>query len=339
MTEQKLDTMTIEELVERGIKACQAGEKSEAFTALVMVLQLDPKNERAWIWLSGVCARDTERKFCMERVIEINPANEIARSGLNKLPVDIRSESPLPKRSLKSLNSKCTYPGCESSVSKPGYKLCIKHWKETNLKQTNPRVISESQTQYQISAPISATAIGEKTGLSSRKVNRILSELGWIVSEKKGWVVTSQGKTLGALGRNHSQTGIPFVLWPTSIIENKALLNSVADFKGEQFLNSNSGNNSNFRDKYPPELRSTDGHWVRSRAELVIDNWLYMEGIIHAYERRLPIEEEGYCDFYLPNGNVYIEYWGLENDPKYESRMRTKKDLYNNTFANYGGLS
>jgi hypothetical protein len=47
---------------------------------------------------------------------------------------------------------------------------------------------------------------------------------------------------------------------------------------------------------------------VRSRAEVLIDNWLYMQGIVHAYERRLPIEEECYCDFYLPKG-VYIEFW------------------------------
>ena len=36
---------------------------------------------------------------------------------------------------------------------------------------------------------------------------------------------------------------------------------------------------------------------VRSKAEQIIDNWLYHKGIVHAYERRVPIEEEVYCDF------------------------------------------
>lgn len=68
---------------------------------------------------------------------------------------------------------------------------------------------------------------------------------------------------------------------------------------------------------------------VRSRAEVLIDNWLYMQGIVHAYERRLPIEAECYCDFYLPRGRgVYIEYWGLEADPKYRDRQATKRALY-----------
>jgi len=60
----------------------------------------------------------------------------------------------------------------------------------------------------------------------------------------------------------------------------------------------------------------------------LIDNWLYMAEIVHAYERKLPIEEEVYCDFYIPTGKVYIEYWGYENDQKYLARKKQKIELY-----------
>ncbi|WP_235851994.1 hypothetical protein [Niallia nealsonii] len=53
-----------------------------------------------------------------------------------------------------------------------------------------------------------------------------------------------------------------------------------------------------------------------------------MYGVIHAYERKLPIEKEMYCDFYLPSGRVYIEYWELENDVKYRKRKKAKIKLY-----------
>lgn len=59
------------------------------------------------------------------------------------------------------------------------------------------------------------------------------------------------------------------------------------------------------------------------------DNWLYMAEIVHAYERRLPVQEEVYSDFYIPTGKVYIEFWGLEGDPKYEHRKQTKLGIYN----------
>jgi len=61
---------------------------------------------------------------------------------------------------------------------------------------------------------------------------------------------------------------------------------------------------------------------------MLIDNWLYMAEIVHAYERKLPVEEDVYCDFYLPAGKVYIEFWGMENDPQYAERMDIKRAVY-----------
>ena len=53
-----------------------------------------------------------------------------------------------------------------------------------------------------------------------------------------------------------------------------------------------------------------DGHYVRSRAEVMVDNWLYTNGFAHAYERKLPIEQDVYSDFFIKDGNVYISDWG-----------------------------
>ena len=83
-----------------------------------------------------------------------------------------------------------------------------------------------------------------------------------------------------------------------------------------------------FREKFPPYIRTEDGHGVRSRGEQIIDNWLYHKGIVHAYERRVPIEEEVYCDFFIPIGQkVWIEYWGLDEE-KYLKRKEIKKNFY-----------
>ena len=68
---------------------------------------------------------------------------------------------------------------------------------------------------------------------------------------------------------------------------------------------------------------------MRSRAEQIIDNWLYHKGIVHAYERRVPIEEEVYCDFFVPIGQkVWIEFWGIEEEEKYQRRKELKKSFY-----------
>ena len=127
------------------------------------------------------------------------------------------------------------------------------------------------------------------------------------------------------------RSGVPYVSWPESILEQKSFKLSLKEVKGELSDKPEASETkaevtglSGFREKFPATLRTADGHMVRSKAEMLIDNWLYMAEIVHAYERKLPIEEDVYCDFYIPTGKVYIEYWGYENDPKYLARKTAK---------------
>jgi ribosomal protein L32 len=81
-----------------------------------------------------------------------------------------------------------------------------------------------------------------------------------------------------------------------------------------------------FRSKFKAEIRAEDGHLVRSKAEKIIDDWLYHQGIAHAYERKVP-NENVYCDFFIPKWNIWIEFWGLY-DEKYLKRKELKKKIY-----------
>ncbi len=181
---------------------------------------------------------------------------------------------------------------------------------------------------------ITATAVGKAFELSANKINFILSELGWVDKGIKGWVATQQGIKQGAIQAEDKKSGIPYVRWPEDILKSKSLLNSIAHVKGEDTATITaketdvSDTCAEFRTKFEAKHRSADGHFVRSKAEMLVDNWLYMAEIVHAYERKLPIEEDVYCDFYIPTGKVYIEYWGYENEPKYLARKKKKIELY-----------
>lgn len=184
---------------------------------------------------------------------------------------------------------------------------------------------------------INATKIGEILKVSSRRVNRVLAELGWIDKGIKGWNVTKIGKNLGGLEYDHD-TGGTYVLWPENILENKTL-EEAFDLTGyknnskvEDFDNEELYNNQNIRDKWPTPYRTKDGHRVRSRGEKMIDDYLYEAGIVHAYEREVKnIKKKVLSDFYIPARNggeaVYIEYWGKE-DEKYDIRKSEKKSIY-----------
>ncbi len=182
---------------------------------------------------------------------------------------------------------------------------------------------------------LSSTKLGERFGIGPERMNKLLAELGWITKAVKGWSITEAGKRLGGYEKWHHKTGIPYVLWPAAIAENKILVDSVEDNKGVGAGSKQDAPSSpeakqaaDFRAKFEAKYRATDGHFVRSRAELAIDNWLYMSGLVHAYERKLPVEEEVYCDFYLPGGKVYIEYWGMEDDGAYAARKEQKLAVY-----------
>lgn len=185
---------------------------------------------------------------------------------------------------------------------------------------------------------LTATAIGQVFELSANKINFILSELGWVNKGLKGWLVTEQGKKQGGIQAEDRKSGIPYVRWPDSIIESKSLIETISQVKGTGDTQAVQVNDSTpdsqtesmgFRDKFEAKHRSADGHFVRSKAEMLIDNWLYMAEIVHAYERKLPIEEDVYSDFYIPTGKVYIEYWGYESDEKYIARKAKKIEIYN----------
>ncbi|NBV24859.1 MAG: glycerol kinase [Proteobacteria bacterium] len=164
-------------------------------------------------------------------------------------------------------------------------------------------------------------------------MNSILSELGWIKRGIKGWVTTDQGIAVGARQLENFKTGVPYVTWPANITQNPRFVDTVNESKGAEVPAKDSkaaapSEAVGFREKFEARHRTTDGHYVRSKAEMLIDNWLYMAELVHAYERKLPVEEDLYCDFYIPTGKVYLEYWGLENDPQYRERKAKKIEIY-----------
>lgn len=221
---------------------------------------------------------------------------------------------------------------CGEIINKKGHYLCYSCWKEeNNSPKSSPKKTSNDDEM------LSATKIGQEMGISGQKLNLLFNELGWTYKPRhgKGWTATKQGKKQGAKARKVKSSGVPYLVWPEKIIRSRVLRRAVADFKGEALPKSSSNSSSSdsldyedFRKKYPANYRCMDGHYVRSRAEVMIDNWLYTNGIAHAYERKLPIESDVYSDFYIKEGNVYIEFWGMESDEKYAKRKAVKQKEY-----------
>lgn len=217
--------------------------------------------------------------------------------------------------------------------SSPKYGDYIVWPEHISIEQNN-----NSQTKSKL---LNATTIGKEFGVSNQRLNLILSELGWIEKDLAGWKVTKFGKSVGGKQFESEQSGGTYVMWPETLLINNNLKNAFNDntTPGEKSnpittekstiqQDTSKPGTDNFREKFPATFRTKDGHMVGSRAEVIIDNALYDYKLAHAYERKLPVEEDVYSDFFIPTENVYIEYWGMVVDPKYAERKKIKLELY-----------
>lgn len=77
-------------------------------------------------------------------------------------------------------------------------------------------------------------------------------------------------------------------------------------------------------------IEASNGTVVQSEGERIVADELSVMGIAFRYDNRFRIVK-GYAirpDFYLPEFDLYIEYWGMEDNLDYQIGMLEKKKLY-----------
>ncbi len=85
------------------------------------------------------------------------------------------------------------------------------------------------------------------------------------------------------------------------------------------------------RTDIPGEFKCKDGHRVRSKAEEIIDDFLWDRRIRHVYEPEYSPGNGSPTinpDFYLPDIDVYVEIWGRINNPRYQEQKEYKREIY-----------
>ena len=179
--------------------------------------------------------------------------------------------------------------------------------------------------------------IGAEWGIPAQRVNRLFNSRGFIEKATLGWSLTKLGRRFGGVEKEYTPTGGKYVLWPEETVFGNKHFDEIMSTTGSIGEDSQSHEDSS-EEKGPVKLsqgryKTKDGHFVRSRAEVIIDNYLFECNIPHAYERSLPIEENMYCDWYIPpfgmnsSKPVYIEFWGMDTE-KYLKRKKEKQLIY-----------
>jgi hypothetical protein len=74
-----------EELLRRGIALAKAGKRPEAREVLGQVVKSDPQSVMGWLWLAGVVETKDQQRYCLERVLQLNPQNQVVRRVLAQI--------------------------------------------------------------------------------------------------------------------------------------------------------------------------------------------------------------------------------------------------------------
>jgi len=82
--------MSPAEVLQRAIQTARAGRRVEARNLLLKIVEVDPRNEIAWMWLSGLVDTLEDRIIACENVLTINPDNHNVRTYLAKLQQQLR---------------------------------------------------------------------------------------------------------------------------------------------------------------------------------------------------------------------------------------------------------
>lgn len=73
-------------LIRNAITAIRHGKISRARALLVEATDRDPANGQAWLWRAGLAESPIVRRFCLERVIAVDPEHPTARRALAATP-------------------------------------------------------------------------------------------------------------------------------------------------------------------------------------------------------------------------------------------------------------
>jgi hypothetical protein len=88
---------TSSDKLQQAITLIKSGDKKGGQNLLVDIVNSDPQNETAWLWLASVVSQD-KRIFCLEKALNINPNNVQAYQQLEKLKSsEIIQSNPKPQ--------------------------------------------------------------------------------------------------------------------------------------------------------------------------------------------------------------------------------------------------
>jgi hypothetical protein len=105
--------------MEQAIAHVNSGDLEQGRALLERVLEQDPQNDQAWVWLSGCVEGEMQRRICLQQALKANPENQAALDGMKLLEGELVQASDVPPSLLESRLSAMGMGGRPAPSSPP----------------------------------------------------------------------------------------------------------------------------------------------------------------------------------------------------------------------------
>jgi hypothetical protein len=133
-----------EALLEQAIDHVNAGELQQGRALLERVLEQDPRNDRAWVWLSGCVEDPMQRRICLQQALAANPKNQAALDGMQVLEGNLVQASETRPSLLESRLSAIGM-GDQPSAERPTQAVEAPQPESTYEEYSSPVPIEEEE--------------------------------------------------------------------------------------------------------------------------------------------------------------------------------------------------
>ncbi len=135
--------------LQQAIQAIKSGNKELGRQELSRILEADPNNAMAWIWLSACYEDMAKRKECLQATLKADPTNQIVLQGLERLK---SMETTQPKKTSTLLAS------TEAGSPESSFRTRVAETEEAGLQYSNlawicPKCDSRNMTPIVLYTP------------------------------------------------------------------------------------------------------------------------------------------------------------------------------------------
>ena len=118
------EKMSNRDPLERAIEIIQSGDRRTGRHLLAALLKSEPKNVRAWLWMSDLVDSDAQQFDCLRRVLDLDPTNTTARArlaglGATKEQQRLAPDSPIRDEGIRHLAPDDATAGARTITSAP----------------------------------------------------------------------------------------------------------------------------------------------------------------------------------------------------------------------------